>query len=38
LLVPCDRTHGTSKMHGGIVREAVIMVWRLRLWALTGRI
>lgn len=33
-----DRTHGTSKMHGGIVREAVLMVWRLRWWALVGRV
>jgi dolichol-phosphate mannosyltransferase len=37
-IVFSDRTHGTSKMHGGIVREAVMMVWRLRFWALTGRI
>jgi dolichol-phosphate mannosyltransferase len=37
-IVFSDRTHGTSKMHGGIVREAIIMVWRLRLWALTGRL
>jgi dolichol-phosphate mannosyltransferase len=33
-----DRTHGTSKMSGGIVREAVWMVWQLRIWALTGRL
>jgi dolichol-phosphate mannosyltransferase len=37
-IVFSDRTHGTSKMHGGIVREAVLMVWRLRLWALMGRL
>ena len=37
-IVFSDRTHGTSKMNKGIVREAVWMVWRLRLWALTGRI
>jgi len=37
-IVFTDRTHGTSKMHGGIVREAVLMVWRLRFWALTGRL
>lgn len=37
-IVFTDRTHGTSKMHGGIVREAVLMVWRLRWWALVGRI
>jgi dolichol-phosphate mannosyltransferase len=33
-----DRTHGTSKMNQGIVREAVWMVWRLRWWALVGRV
>jgi dolichol-phosphate mannosyltransferase len=33
-----DRADGTSKMSGKIVREAVWMVWRLRLWALMGRI
>jgi dolichol-phosphate mannosyltransferase len=33
-----DRTHGTSKMSGGIVREAIWMVWQLRIWALTGRL
>ena len=33
-----DRTHGTSKMNKGIVREAVWMVWRLRFWALVGRL
>lgn len=33
-----DRTHGTSKMHKGIVREAIWMVWRLRWWALVGRL
>ncbi|MCC7196110.1 MAG: polyprenol monophosphomannose synthase [Gemmatimonadaceae bacterium] len=37
-IVFTDRTHGTSKMHGGIVREAVFMVWRLRWWALMGRL
>lgn len=37
-IVFTDRTHGTSKMHGGIVREAIIMVWRLRWWGLTGRV
>ncbi len=26
-----DRRVGQSKMHGGIVREALLMVWRLRL-------
>jgi dolichol-phosphate mannosyltransferase len=33
-----DRTEGESKMSGHIVREAVFMVWRLRWWALTGRL
>jgi dolichol-phosphate mannosyltransferase len=33
-----DRTEGESKMSGAIVREAVWMVWRLRIQALTGRI
>jgi dolichol-phosphate mannosyltransferase len=31
-----DRTEGQSKMSGAIVREAVWMVWRLRLQALVG--
>jgi len=33
-----DRTEGESKMSKGIVREAIWMVWRLRWWAITGRI
>ena len=33
-----DRTEGESKMSKGIVREAVLMVWRLRWWGLTGRL
>ena len=37
-IVFVDRTEGQSKMSGTIVREAVWMVWRLRLWALTGRV
>lgn len=37
-IVFTDRTHGTSKMHGGIVREAILMVWRLRWWAMLGRV
>jgi dolichol-phosphate mannosyltransferase len=37
-IVFSDRTEGESKMSGHIVREAVFMVWRLRLWALTGRL
>ena len=32
-----DRTEGESKMSGNIVREAVFMVWRLRWWAIRGR-
>jgi dolichol-phosphate mannosyltransferase len=36
-IVFVDRTEGESKMSGGIVREAVWMVWRLRWWAITGR-
>jgi dolichol-phosphate mannosyltransferase len=37
-IVFTDRAMGVSKMSKGIVREAVIMVWRLRLWALFGRV
>jgi dolichol-phosphate mannosyltransferase len=37
-IVFVDRTEGTSKMSKAIVREAVWMVWRLRLWAITGRL
>ena len=37
-IVFTDRTHGMSKMNKGIVREAVFMVWRLRLWTLSGRL
>lgn len=33
-----DRTEGESKMSGHIVREAVFMVWRLRWWAIRGRV
>ena len=33
-----DRNVGRSKMSGAIVREAIWMVWRLRLWALLGRV
>lgn len=33
-----DRTEGVSKMSKRIVREAVWMVWRLRWWAMTGRV
>ena len=37
-IVFTDRTDGQSKMSGAIVREAVWMVWRLRLKALCGRL
>lgn len=37
-IVFVDRTEGESKMSKKIVREAVWMVWRLKWWALTGRI
>ena len=37
-IVFVDRTEGQSKMSKAIVREAIWMVWRLRGWAMTGRI
>ena len=37
-IVFVDRTEGQSKMSKRIVREAIWMVWRLRWWAMTGRI
>ena len=37
-IVFVDRTEGTSKMSKSIVREAVWMVWRLRFWAMRGRL
>lgn len=37
-IVFVDRTEGQSKMSGAIVREAVWMVWRLRWWALRGKL
>jgi dolichol-phosphate mannosyltransferase len=37
-IVFVDRTEGTSKMSKKIVREAVWMVWRLRWWAIIGRV
>jgi dolichol-phosphate mannosyltransferase len=37
-IVFTDRADGTSKMSGAIVREAVWMVWRLRLMALLRRV
>jgi len=33
-----DRTEGESKMSKRIVREAIWMVWRLRWWALSGKV
>ena len=37
-IVFVDRTEGESKMSKRIVREAIWMVWRLRWWAVTGRL
>jgi dolichol-phosphate mannosyltransferase len=37
-IVFVDRTEGHSKMSRSIVREAIWMVWRLRLWALKGAV
>jgi dolichol-phosphate mannosyltransferase len=37
-IVFVDRTDGESKMSGKIVREAVWMVWRLRIQSVLGRI
>lgn len=37
-IVFTDRTDGESKMSRAIIREAVWMVWRLRLMALLGRL
>jgi dolichol-phosphate mannosyltransferase len=37
-IVFVDRTAGQSKMSKKIVREAILMVWRLRLWSLFGRL
>jgi dolichol-phosphate mannosyltransferase len=37
-IVFVDRTEGTSKMSKAIVREAVWMVWRLRLMSILGKI
>jgi dolichol-phosphate mannosyltransferase len=33
-----DRTEGESKMSKRIVREAIWMVWRLRWWAMSGKV
>ena len=37
-IVFVDRTEGESKMSKRIVREAVWMVWRLRWWAIAGKL
>ena len=37
-IVFVDRTDGVSKMSKHIVREAIWMVWRLRWWALVGKL
>jgi dolichol-phosphate mannosyltransferase len=37
-IVFVDRTEGESKMSKRIVREAVWMVWRLRWWAIRGKL
>jgi len=37
-IVFVDRTEGESKMSKRIVREAIWMVWRLRWWAIVGRV
>jgi dolichol-phosphate mannosyltransferase len=33
-----DRVQGTSKMSKKIVREAILMVWKLRLKSLLGKL
>ena len=37
-IVFVDRTDGVSKMSKHIIREAIWMVWRLRWWALAGKV
>ena len=37
-IVFSDRMEGHSKMSGKIVREAVWMVWRLRIAGILGRV
>jgi dolichol-phosphate mannosyltransferase len=37
-IVFVDRNVGSSKMSKRIVWEAIWMVWRMRLWKLTGRL
>jgi dolichol-phosphate mannosyltransferase len=33
-----DRTEGQSKMSKSIIREAVLLVWQLRWWSMTGQL
>lgn len=37
-IVFVDRSRGESKMHRGIIWEAVWMVWKIRLWRVLGRL
>ena len=37
-IVFVDRSEGHSKMSKAIVREAIWMVWQLRLWSILGRL
>ena len=37
-IVFVDRTDGESKMSKHIIREAIWMVWRLRWWAISGKV
>ena len=37
-IVFVDRTEGVSKMSKRIVREGILVVWRLRWWAITRRV
>jgi len=33
-----DRYHGESKMNTGVIREAIFMVWKLRILSLLGKV
>ena len=37
-IVFVDRSEGVSKMHTGIVREAALMVWKMRFLSLMKRL
>jgi dolichol-phosphate mannosyltransferase len=37
-IVFVDRNIGVSKMSSGIIREAAVMVWRLRIMGILGKI